>query len=69
MLDIKVRIDQAPSFYYPDVFVTCDAADLEPDYKTKPCLVIEVLSPATEVIDRREKLLAYRKADSLREYV
>jgi len=69
MSDVKVRVDQAQSFYYPDVFVTCDATDVEPYYKTRPCLVVEVLSPATEAIDRREKLLAYRKADSLREYV
>ncbi len=31
--------------------------------------MIEVLSPSTEGIDRREKLLNYRKLPSLHEYV
>jgi Uma2 family endonuclease len=31
--------------------------------------VVEVLSPATEAIDRREKLFAYQSLESLREYV
>ena len=31
-------------------------------------LIIEVLSPGTEAIDRREKLLAYRTLPSLAEY-
>lgn len=30
---------------------------------------MEVLSPATEHIDRREKLVSYRRLESLREYV
>jgi Uma2 family endonuclease len=34
-----------------------------------PCLIVEVLSPATEAIDRREKLIAYRTLPSLRYYL
>lgn len=34
-----------------------------------PKLVIEVLSPSTETIDRREKLSAYRQLPTLVEYV
>jgi Uma2 family endonuclease len=34
-----------------------------------PCLIIEVLLPSTETIDRREKLLNYRSLASLKEYV
>ena len=33
-----------------------------------PTLIIEVLSPSTEGIDRREKLRAYRTLPSLKEY-
>ena len=47
----------------------CHAADTQTHYLTHPCLVIEVLSPTTEGIDRREKLLAYQTLDSLKEYV
>ena len=36
---------------------------------TNPVLVIEVLSPSTEAIDRREKLHAYRHLPALQEYV
>jgi Uma2 family endonuclease len=69
MSDMKLRIEAANSFYYPDVFVTCDLEDTENYFKTRPCLIVEVTSPTTAVIDRREKLLAYKRITSLREYV
>ncbi len=69
MSDVKVRVEEADAFYYPDVFVTCDPRDADPYVKCYPCLVIEILSPTTEAVDRREKLLNYRKLPSLREYV
>ena len=47
-------------FYYPDVLVSCNAADRETYYRSKPCRIAEVLSPATERADRFEKLVAYR---------
>jgi len=69
--DLKVRIGPAEIFYYPDVVVSCHPEDLEPDAYSisHPTLVIEVLSPSTERIDQEEKLLNYRKLDSLHEYV
>ncbi|MEY6431792.1 Uma2 family endonuclease [Thioalkalicoccus limnaeus] len=67
--DMKVRITAHDSFYYPDVLVTCDPSDRESLNKTTPCLIAEVLSPATEIIDRREKLIAYRTLPSLRDYL
>jgi Uma2 family endonuclease len=36
---------------------------------TRPIVIVEVTSPATAAIDRREKLMAYRRLESLREYV
>jgi Uma2 family endonuclease len=68
MSDMKLRIDQATAFYYPDLLVTCDPADTDPYFKSRPVLVIEILSSSTESVDRREKLLAYQQLDSLREY-
>ena len=56
MSDMKVRVEKMQAFYYPDVLVTCDPGDTEQYHKSRPCLIIEVLSPATETIDRREKL-------------
>jgi len=67
--DMKVRVKQNDAFYYPDVMVTCDPLDTEPLHKQSPCLIVEVLSPATEAIDRREKLVAYRTLPSLRYYL
>ncbi len=69
MSDVKVRIEAADAFYYPDVVVSCEPADLKDSFLTAPVLVVEVLSPSTENIDRREKLLNYPKLASLREYV
>jgi Uma2 family endonuclease len=67
--DVKLRADSLPTYYYPDVMVVCDPADDDRLAKTRPCLLAEVLSPATEATDRREKLAAYRRLPSLREYL
>lgn len=67
--DMKVRVEQREAYYYPDVLLTCDPRDGESLYKTHPCLIVEVLSPATETTDRREKLAAYRTLPALRYYL
>lgn len=68
MSDMKVMVDPIV-FYYPDVVVTCDDPVLNSYYRAAPSLVIEVLLPSTERIDRGEKLFAYRRVPSLQEYV
>src|SRR5438093_13747423 len=47
--------------YLPDIMVTCNEQDLTENktYIEHPKLVIEVLSPSTEVDDRRDKLWIY----------
>lgn len=71
--DMRVRIAAQSSYYYPDVVVTCASADMASDapkdHVEWPSLIVEVLSPTTEAIDRREKMLAYRHIETLREYV
>src|ERR1044072_7634205 len=67
--DMKVKIETIETFYYPDVLVTCNPDDNEEYFKTQPVLIIEVTSPTTAGIDRREKLMAYQKIATLREYV
>ena len=69
--DMKVRVDHADQtyFYYPDLLLACDPQGREPYYRRHPCMVVEVLSPSTERIDRREKLFAYQTIPSLREYL
>lgn len=72
MADVKVRVARKGAYYYPDVVVTCDPRDQlgeEEGYIVQaPTLIVEVLSRSTEAIDRREKLLAYRTLESLKEY-
>jgi|ERR1700733_6846938 len=67
--DMKVKIEAASSFYYPDIMVTCEPLDAKSVFKKSPVLIAEVLSPSTKHIDRREKLIAYRHLMSLNEYV
>lgn len=73
MSDMKVRIEltnqQKSIYYYPDVIVSCDSRDQDRFFLNYPCLIIEVLSPSTEVTDKREKLFNYRNLSSLQEYV
>ena len=70
MADMKVRIEQADVFYYPDVMVTCDERDRTPDdFKRYPCLIVEVLSPKTQAFDRGDKFADYRTIDTLQDYV
>jgi len=67
---VKTRIEAADCFFYPDVVVTCDARDrLTPAYVSHPSFVAEVLSEATAAFDRGRKFAAYRKLDSLQEYL
>ncbi|MCW5610218.1 MAG: Uma2 family endonuclease [Rubrivivax sp.] len=68
--DMKLRVDAADAFFYPDVFVTCSAADAaDPLIKREPVLVVEVLSPSTAAYDRGEKFAAYRQLPGLQEYL
>lgn len=71
MADVKLRLEikRDDLFYYPDVMVTCDPADTEPYYKTRPTFLAEVLSPATERADRHEKLANYTTLPSLHDYL
>ena len=69
MSDMKARIERRDIFYYPDVMLVCDPTDDEEYFKRRPCLIAEVASPSTELLDRREKLFAYREMASLRYYL
>ena len=67
--DMKLRVDAADAFFYPDVMVTCASADAgDATSKRHPVLLVEVLSPSTAAYDRGDKFVAYRRLASLREY-
>jgi Uma2 family endonuclease len=71
MSDFKLRMknNMDDIFYYPDVMVACGREGVEKYYLRNPKLIVEVLSPTTEAIDRREKALHYRQIPSLEEYI
>jgi Uma2 family endonuclease len=56
-------------FYYPDVMVVCDPDDEDRYYKTKPRIIVEVVSDSTRNTDTREKLITFIQLPSLEEYV
>ncbi len=70
--DMRVGIGAGISYFYPDVAVVCDKPRFEDnvlDTLINPIVVIEVLSPSTEVYDRGEKFTRYQQLESLVEYV
>jgi Uma2 family endonuclease len=67
--DVKVQVEPGRKYFYPDVVVTCDKGDDDAQLVQFPCLIIEVLSPSTEAIDRGAKFARYRQCPSLQEYV
>jgi Uma2 family endonuclease len=67
--DMMLRVAPGKG-YYPDVFVTCDPRDrAENLVKHHPRLVVEVLSVGTETRDRGIKWAAYRRCETLEDYV
>lgn len=71
MSDVKVAVEEAEHWFYPDVVVTCserDQADMDASVVREPVLVLEVLSPSTAAYDRGDKFLSLQKLPSLQEY-
>lgn len=67
--DMKVYITET-RYFHPDVIVTCDPRDRGKIQAIRsPRLIVEVLSPSTELIDRTWKLTNYRACSTIEEYV
>ena len=69
MADVKVQVEPGRKYFYPDVVVTCDDRDNDPQLVQFPCLIVEVLSPSTEAVDRGIKFSKCRQFLTLQEYV
>lgn len=70
--DLRVWIPAEERGVYPDVVVVCGEPQLYDDAADtllNPNLLIEVLSPSTEGVDRGEKFASYRTLPSLTDYV
>lgn len=70
--NMKLDIPKENAFVYPDGMVVCEAVEFFEDRNDiirNPLLIIEVLSPTTQVFDRGKKFKYYRSVPSLEEYV
>jgi Uma2 family endonuclease len=63
------RMLRVPSgnMYYPDVLIVC-ARSPDPLFENDAVVIVEVSSPSTRGVDRREKVAAYAPLPSLRFY-
>lgn len=72
--DLRVKLARSTRYVYPDASVVCGTPQLDPRDKGRgticnPRLLIEVLSPSTQAIDRSEKLQNYLQIESVEEYL
>lgn len=72
--DMRVRVLSTGRATYPDASMVCGAIELDADDRsgttiTNPVLLVEVLSPSTEEVDRGAKWRDYQLIPSLQEYV
>jgi len=70
--DMRVKVNATGLYTYPDIVATCDEPrfeDAHVDTLVNPKVIVEVLSPSTELWDRGKKFEHYRSIPSLREYV
>jgi Uma2 family endonuclease len=68
-LTLKVDTASDKQFLCPDLMVSCDREGWREKWLLNPRLIVEVLSPSTQHIDRREKAATYRRIPSVEEYV
>jgi Uma2 family endonuclease len=69
--DLRVSIS-GTRYVLPDASVSCEPGDLEGgeyDIIYSPRVIVEVLSPSTEAIDRGRKFRYYQSCSSIQEYV
>jgi Uma2 family endonuclease len=72
--DMRIRVLATGRATYPDVSMVCGPIELDLDDRsgttvTNPVLLVEVLSPSTEDVDRGSKWRDYQRIPSLQEYV
>ena len=66
--DMRIKVQAAGLYTYPDVSVACGQIQFEDDHKDtflNPTVIIEVLSDSNEAYDRGRKFGLYRQLPSL----
>ena len=66
--DAMLRIGDTIA-YYPDLMVCCEPDDDDDQYRTSPCLIVEVLSSSTRKIDKTETVAVYELMPSLQAFL
>lgn len=70
--DMRVCTPEHKQYLYPDAMVVCGTPLFDDEYQDtiiNPVVVIEVLSPSTELYDRGRKFQAYRTIPMMQEYL
>lgn len=71
--DLGIKTPHLPPYRYPDTSVVCGPPLVEKiegvEVLVNPIVVIEVLSPGTQSLDRNQKRLAYQDIPTVTEYV
>ena len=70
--DMKVRIDKARKYTYPDLVIACQTERFEDKHRDvllNPVVILEILSVSTEAYDRGRKFLHDQLLDSLIDYL
>jgi Uma2 family endonuclease len=70
--DMRVRVTTTGLYTYPDVVAVCgepEFLDETRDTLLNPSLIVEVLSPSTEIYNRIRKFEHYRSVESVSEYL
>jgi Uma2 family endonuclease len=69
---MRVKVSETGLYTYPDLVIVCDVPqflDGGDNTLLNPTLLIEVLSPSTEVYDRGRKFELYQAIPSLKQYL
>lgn len=70
--DVRLRVEKADLYTYPDLIVICGKVEIDPRQKDtvmNPALIVEVWSESTREYDQTRKFARYRQIPSLQEYV
>jgi Uma2 family endonuclease len=70
--DMRVKVSASGLYTYPDVVAVCGERHFDDDMRdtlVNPTMIVEVLSPSTELYDRGKKFEMYSRIESLTDYV
>jgi Uma2 family endonuclease len=70
--DMRIKVSAAGLYTYPDVIAVCGERtfdDAQHDTLTNPTVIVEVLSPSTELYDRGKKFEMNSRLENLSDYI